>query len=68
MICTEAFTATADAMAEVQGAPGYRYLVTPHPIAGLTATQVRERAQRLSAGVASVLAAQQLTSPAGGCG
>jgi hypothetical protein len=58
VICTEAFTATADAMAEVQGAPGYRYLVTPHPVAGLTSAQVRERAQALAAEVAALLTAE----------
>jgi len=55
VICTEAFTATADAMAEVQGAPGYRYLITPHPIAGLSAAQISERAQALADEVAALL-------------
>lgn len=59
MICSDAFIATADAMAEVQGAPGYRYVTTPHPVAGLTPEQVRERAEGLVAEVANLLGAGQ---------
>ena len=55
MICSEAFGATADAMADVQGAPGYAYLTTPHPVAGLTPQQVRERAGAVAAEVARLL-------------
>jgi hypothetical protein len=57
VICTEAFKATADAMADVQGAPGYHYVVTPHPVAGLTPEQVRERAEQVAAEVAAQLGA-----------
>ena len=35
-ICSDAFGVTADAMAELRGAPGYRYATTPHPVAVLT--------------------------------
>ena len=56
MICSDAFRATGDAMAEVHGAPGYRYLTTPHPVAGLTAEQVRERAEAVADAVAGMLA------------
>ena len=59
MICTEAFKATADAMADVQGAPGYRYVTTPHPVAGLTPEQVRERAELVAAEVATQLGARE---------
>jgi hypothetical protein len=59
VICSDAFITTADAMAEVQGAPGYRYLTTPHPVAGLTAEQVRERAEGVAAQVAAMLSAGQ---------
>lgn len=55
VICSDAFRATADAMAEVQGAPGYRYLTTPHPVAGLAPDQVRGRAEALAAQVAELL-------------
>jgi hypothetical protein len=42
-------------MAEIQGAPGYRYLTTPHPVAGLTPQQVRERAEAVAAEVTELL-------------
>ena len=56
VICSDAFTATANAMADVHGAAGYRYLTTPHPVAGLTPEQVRERAEAVAAAVAEMLA------------
>jgi len=59
VICTEAFKATADAMADVQGAPGYHYVTTPHPVAGLTPEQVRERAELVAAEVATQLGARE---------
>ena len=49
MICSDAFKTTAEAMAEVQGAPGYRYLTTPHPVAAApaaTASSSRRRSGR----------------------
>lgn len=55
MICSDAFRATGDAMAEIQGAPGYRYLTTSHPVAGLTPAQVRERAEAVAAEVTALL-------------
>lgn len=59
MICSDAFRATGDAMAEVQGAPGYRYLTTPHPVAGLMPDQVRERAEAVAGEVARMLTQAQ---------
>jgi hypothetical protein len=55
VICSDAFVATADAMAALRGAPGYRYLTTPHPVAILTPDQVRERAARLAGAIADLL-------------
>ena len=55
MICSDAFRATGDAMAEIQGAPGYRYLTTSHPVAGLTRAQVRERAEAVAGEVVAML-------------
>ena len=55
MICSDAFRATGDAMADVQGAPGYQYLTTPHPVAGLTPEQVRDRAETVAGEVARML-------------
>jgi hypothetical protein len=47
VICSDAFTATAGGMAEVQGAPDYAYLTTAHPVAVLTPEAVAERARQL---------------------
>jgi hypothetical protein len=44
-------------MAALQGAPGYRYVTTPHPIAILTPDEVRERALSVLDEVVSLLAA-----------
>jgi hypothetical protein len=55
VICSDAFETTAEAMAQVQGAPGYGYLTTPHPVAGLTPDQVRERAKGVADQVARLL-------------
>jgi hypothetical protein len=56
-ICSDAFRVTADAMAELRGAPGYRYATTPHPVAILTPEQVRERAARVLDDVVALLTA-----------
>ena len=57
VICTEAFVATADAMAELRGAPEYDYVVTEHPVAALTREQVRQRARYLVSEVVPLLTA-----------
>jgi hypothetical protein len=57
VICTDAFTASANAMAKLQGAEGYVYLTTPHPVAVLTPDEVRERALSVVPEVASLLVA-----------
>jgi len=44
VVCTDAFTASADAMARVRGVPGYRYLTVPHPMANLSPEGVRDKA------------------------
>lgn len=56
MICTDAFRAPADAMATLQGAPGYRYVTTPHPVAVLTPEEVGDRALRALPEVVAILA------------
>jgi hypothetical protein len=45
VICSDAFRVSADAMARVQGSPGYTYVTTPHPVAPLDSDGVRERAR-----------------------
>jgi hypothetical protein len=43
-IVTDAFVQSSDAMARLQGAPGYRYAMIPHPVSSLTPEECRERA------------------------
>jgi hypothetical protein len=57
VICSDAFGASADAIAGLRGVPGYRYLTTRHPVAVLTPDEVRDRARQLLCGVVSLLAA-----------
>jgi hypothetical protein len=57
VICSDAFGPSADAMARLQGAAGYRYLTTPHPVAVLTPDEVRERARQVLPRVVALLAA-----------
>ena len=54
-ICSDAFRVTADAMAELRGAPGYRYATTPHPVAVLTPGQVKQRAAQVLGDVMNLL-------------
>ena len=44
VICSDAFRVSADAMANLQGTPGYEYVTTAHPVASLSREGVRERA------------------------
>lgn len=44
VVCSDAFGVTADAMATLQGSPGYHYVTTPHPVAPLAAPELHERA------------------------
>ena len=56
VICSDAFGASADAIAGLRGAPGYRYITTRHPVAVLTPDEVRERARQVLAEVVAMLA------------
>ncbi|TNC23591.1 UGSC family (seleno)protein [Amycolatopsis alkalitolerans] len=55
VICSEAFVATADAMADLKGAKGYGYTRTPHPVAPLDLDEVRERARRILPDLVGIL-------------
>jgi hypothetical protein len=55
VICSDAFRGSADAMADLRGAPGYQYATTPHPVAVLTPGQVRERALAVLPDVVALL-------------
>jgi hypothetical protein len=54
-VCSDAFIITADAMADLRGAPGYRYATTPHPVAVLSADQVKDRAAQVLGDVVALL-------------
>jgi hypothetical protein len=55
VICSDAFSVTASAMADMRGAPGYHYILTEHPVAVLDAEQVRQRAKRLAPEVVAMV-------------
>ena len=55
VVCTDAFDGSAGAMAQVQGFPTYHYVRTRHPVAVLTADEVRERANQALNQVAAIL-------------
>lgn len=55
VICSDAFGASADAIAGLRGAPGYRYITTRHPVAVLTPDEVRDRARQVLAQVVAML-------------
>lgn len=55
VICSDAFVATADAMAQLRGAPGYAYATTAHPVAVLTPAQVAARAKEVLPGIVALL-------------
>ena len=44
-VVTEPFIPTAKAMAELNGMPGYPFVVVPHPIGSLDEATVRARAE-----------------------
>jgi hypothetical protein len=55
VIVTESFRATADAMAALRGAPGYKYATTAHPVAVLEEDQVKARAAAVLDDVVALL-------------
>ncbi len=54
-ICTEALQASANAMAAIQGAPGYRYAIVPHPVSSLDAEGLRAHAKLAGPQVLEIL-------------
>jgi hypothetical protein len=54
-IITTSFIPTADAMAALRGAPGYKYATTAHPVAVLTEDKVKERAAQVLDDVVALL-------------
>lgn len=54
-ICSDSFLMSGQAMAKVQGFPGYDFLAAPHPVASLDADQIHDRARGLVPDVLRVL-------------
>jgi hypothetical protein len=54
-IVTDTFCRAGDAMARVQGFPGYRYATITHPISSLDAEQIRQRARQALPQVLAIL-------------
>ena len=54
-IITDSFIPTADAMAALRGAPGYKYATTEHPVAVLTEDKVKQRAAQVLDDVVALL-------------
>jgi hypothetical protein len=62
VVCTDAFTASADAMARVRGVPGYRYLTVPHPMANLTPDGVRDKAAAAVPAIVAMLTSRAMAA------
>ena len=56
-ICTDAFSASAKAMARVLGFPGFEYVAVPHPVASRTEKEIDEMARDALPNVIRVLSA-----------
>jgi hypothetical protein len=54
-ICTDALRASADAMARIQGVPGYRFAVVPHPVSSLDEDGIQGRARLAAPQVLEIL-------------
>ena len=54
-VITEPFVPTANAMAELNGMPGYPFVVVPHPFGSLDEATVRERAEAVLARIEELL-------------
>jgi hypothetical protein len=62
-IITDSFIPTADAMAALRGAPGYKYATTAHPVAVLTEDKVKERAAQVLGDVVALLTDDAAQAP-----
>lgn len=60
VVCTDAFTASASAMARVRGVPDYQYLTVPHPMANLTPDGVHDKAEQAASEIVGMLTSHAL--------
>lgn len=58
-IITDAFRLSAGAMATNYGFPGFEYVTVPHPVASLTADQVRDLARQVVPRAFEILGVEQ---------
>jgi len=54
-ICTDALQMSANAMAVIQGAPGYRFALVPHPVSSLDADGIAAHARLAAPQVLEIL-------------
>ncbi|MBO0714788.1 MAG: hypothetical protein J2O39_06200 [Acidimicrobiales bacterium] len=67
-IVTDAFVQSSDAMARLQGAPGYRYAMIPHPVSNLSPEECHERAAAVLPQVLEILGLDQTEAAPGQVG
>ena len=58
VVGTDAFRGATEAMAQFQGAPGYRYVAVTHPVESLTEVQLMELSARFIEEVIELLLAR----------
>ena len=63
-ICTDIFTETSKAMADMWGAPEYPIVFTSHPINQLTREQLRGRAEEMLEMIVTILTSGETASQA----
>ncbi len=54
-ICTDRFVPNAQAIAEAHGAPGYPFLLVPHPLASASPQELKDEAKQVLPGVLQLL-------------
>lgn len=59
-ITSDSFAMSGQAMADVQGFPGFEFAMVQHPMASLDAAQIRERADGIYAHVLRILGAAEI--------
>jgi hypothetical protein len=58
-VCTEAFRIPAAAMARTYGFPGFEYVTVPHPVASLSADELRRRVEEVLPRVLEILGVEE---------
>ncbi|MDY7102768.1 MAG: hypothetical protein S0880_16420 [Actinomycetota bacterium] len=58
-IITSSFELSARAMAKNHGFPGYEYAIVPHPVASVSAAQLRALAHEVAPRIIEILGVEQ---------